>query len=85
MMNGLTVIPLDAFVDQPIKEGGDGETPKSRGIADGYYGRAPNPHKYAKDSTGKNVRVKLTDPAEIAEYMAGYDYNEQFGDKKDYR
>ena len=79
-MNGLTVIPLDSFVGETVKEGSDGETPKSRGIADGYYGRPPNPHKYVKDSTGKNVRVKLTDPAEIAEYMAGYK-DDSFGSK----
>jgi hypothetical protein len=30
-------------------------------------------------------RVEVTDESSVAEYMAGYDYNEQSGDKKDYR
>jgi hypothetical protein len=29
-------------------------------------------------------RVSVTDPLEVAEYNEGYDYNERFGDKKDY-
>jgi len=60
-------------------EGGD-YGPKARGIADGYYGRPPNPHKVITDETGKRMRVKLTDPAEIAEYMAGYK-DDSFGSK----
>lgn len=60
-------------------EGGD-YGPKARGIADGYYGRPPNPHKVVTDETGKRMRVKLTDPAEIAEYMAGYK-DDSFGSK----
>ena len=62
-----------------VTEGGD-YSPKARGIADGYYGRPPNPHKIVTDEQGKNVRVKLTDPAEVAEYMAGYK-DDSFGSK----
>ena len=62
-----------------VSEGGD-YGPHSRGVADGYYGRPPNPHKVVTDETGKRMRVKLTDPAEIAEYMAGYK-DDSFGSK----
>jgi hypothetical protein len=49
-----------------LNEGSD-KSAHDCGIADGYYGRAPNPYKI---EMGK--RVKLTDPKEIAAYMAGY-------------
>lgn len=59
--------------------------PWDRGSADSYYGRPPNPH-YFVGSTYLTREVKEADmtPAEIEAYMAGYDYNEQFGDKKDW-
>ena len=52
-----------------------------RGSADSYYGRPRDPHWYPE---GSYTGVKVTDlnPVEIAAYMAGYDYNEQYGDKK---
>jgi hypothetical protein len=28
--------------------------------------------------------VEVKDPASVAEYMAGYEWNEKFGDKKDW-
>ena len=54
-----------------------------RGSADSYYGRPRNPHWYP-NGTYKGDAVEDLTPAEVAEYLAGYDYNEQFGDKKDY-
>jgi hypothetical protein len=30
-------------------------------------------------------RVEVYDESSVAEYLAGYEYNERFGDKKDYR
>ena len=54
-----------------------------RGSADSYYGRARDPHKYP-NGTGTPPKVKLTDPAEIKAYHAGYDHNEEHGDKKDW-
>ena len=52
-----------------------------RGSADSWYSRPPEPHYYLD---GSYCGKKTTDlnPAEIAEYNAGYDYNEQYGDKK---
>jgi hypothetical protein len=54
-----------------------------RGSADSYYHRPRSPHWWPE---GTSIGEKITDltPAERAEYSAGYDYNEQFGDKKDY-
>jgi hypothetical protein len=52
-----------------------------RGGADSYYGRGHDPHWYPE---GSYHGVKVTDlnEYEIAEYLAGYEHNERFGDKK---
>ncbi len=55
-----------------------------RGSADSYYGRGRTPH-YGGVGGDSGKRVEVTDTESVAEYMAGYDYNERFGDKKDYR
>ncbi len=55
-----------------------------RGSADSYYGRSRQPH-YGGVGGESGQRVAVTDPQSVAEYMAGYDYNERFGDKKDWR
>ena len=55
-----------------------------RGSADSHYGRARDPH-YGGVGGDSGPRVEAYDESSVAEYMAGYDYNEQFGDKKDYR
>lgn len=52
-----------------------------RGSADSYYGRPRDPH-YWPEGTGQGQQVTDLNEAEIAEYLAGYDYNEQYGDKK---
>jgi hypothetical protein len=52
-----------------------------RGAADSHYGRPKNPHWYP-DGTYKGDRLEATDPADVAEYLAGYEYNERYGDKK---
>lgn len=54
-----------------------------RGSADSYYHRGPSPHWYP-EGTGHGARVTNLTSEEIAEYMAGYDDNEKFGDKKDW-
>jgi hypothetical protein len=54
-----------------------------RGSADSYYGRPRDPHYYPQGTYRGDVVKELT-PAEIAEYNAGYDDNEQNGDKKDW-
>jgi len=55
-----------------------------RGSADSYYGRTRDPH-YGGVGGDSGPRVAVNDDASVAEYMAGYNYNEQFGDKKDWR
>jgi hypothetical protein len=52
-----------------------------RGSADSYYGRPPQPHWYPEGSYNGEPAESLTD-AEIQEYLAGYDYNEQYGHRK---
>lgn len=52
-----------------------------RGSADSYYGRVRNPHYYI-GATGTSERVEDLTTEELEAYNAGYDYNEQYGDKK---
>ena len=52
-----------------------------RGSADSYYGRPRSPHWYP-DGTYNGTRVTDLNEAEIEAYNAGYDWNEQYGDKK---
>jgi hypothetical protein len=54
-----------------------------RGAADSYYGRVPEPH-YGGVGGDSGIRVKVMYPEAVAEYMAGYDDNEQFGSKKEW-
>lgn len=69
------------YITRPINEGGDYGA-YSRGVADGYYGRRPDPHKLVDKPDGSGrVRVKLTDPEEIKQYMSGYN-DEDFGSKE---
>jgi hypothetical protein len=55
-----------------------------RGSADSYYGRPRGAH-YGGVGGDSGPRVEVTDELSRAEYNAGYDYNERYGDKKDYR
>ena len=54
-----------------------------RGAADSYYWRPRNPHYFV---AGTNTSDKVTEltAEETEAYHAGYDYNEQYGDKKDW-
>jgi hypothetical protein len=59
--------------------------PYDRGTADSYYRRRFNPHYYVGD-TGSSPRVPLASmtPDEIVAYTAGYEDNEDSGDRKEY-
>jgi hypothetical protein len=78
-------------VDQTTQYTFNGKTYKQqhgnafdRGSADSYYGRPRDPHCWP-EGTYKGKRVDLKPGTEAYEaYMAGYDYNEQHGDKKDW-
>lgn len=52
-----------------------------RGSADSYYGRERYPHWYPNGTYNGECVLGVTEE-EIAEYMAGYDWNEEHGDKK---
>lgn len=56
-----------------------------RGAADSYYHRPRSPHYYVK-GTGTSARIERADmtPEEIEAYHEGYDWNEEFGGKKDW-
>ena len=54
-----------------------------RGQADSYYGRSPMAH-YGGVGGDSGPQIMVTDDASIAEYMAGYYWNEQFGEKKEW-
>jgi hypothetical protein len=76
--------------DQPNRFTFRGETyvvhhgdPFDRGSADSYYGRPRDPHRGGVGGDS-GPRVSQLNEQELQEYHAGYDYNEQFGDKKNY-
>ena len=52
-----------------------------RGSSDSYYSRPRDPHWYP-DGSYHGLRIDQLNEYDIAEYMAGYDHNERFGDKK---
>lgn len=60
-------------------------SPFDRGAADSWYSRPQEPHWYP-EGTGRGKRIESKDMsiAEMRAYFAGYEYNEQFGGKKEY-
>jgi len=54
-----------------------------RGAADSYYHRGRYPHRGGVGGDSGPRMYAVTDE-EIEAYHAGYDYNEQYGDKKDW-
>ena len=80
------------MIDQAYKVEYKGRTyivehgsPFDRGSADSYYGRAQSPHYYP-NGTGNMPRIEGSEMTlqEMREYYRGYEYNECFGDKKNY-
>ena len=57
--------------------------PFDRGSSDSYYGRTRRPHKGGVGGNSGSTKFDLT-PQEIADYMAGYDWNEADGLKKNW-
>jgi hypothetical protein len=57
--------------------------PFDRGSADSYYHRGIEPHYYV-GATLSSEKVTVLTEEELKDYMAGYNWNEQFGDKKDW-
>jgi len=60
-------------------------SPFDRGSADNYYGRPLDPHWYP-EGTYECDRVGASDMhgIQLRAYFMGYEYNERFGDKKEY-
>lgn len=59
--------------------------PFDRGSADSWYSRPRNPHYFV----GATYRSELVEqaqmtPEQVQAYLAGYQWNEQFGGKKDW-
>ena len=54
-----------------------------RGSADSYYGRPRDPHRGGVGGDS-GPRIDAVTDAELEAYHAGYDYNEEYGDKKSY-
>ena len=60
-------------------------SPFDRGSADSYYGRPAVPHKGGVGGeSGPRIEAQDMTIAEMREYFKGYEYNEQFGDKKEW-
>ena len=52
-----------------------------RGSADSYYGRQRNPHRGGVGGES-GPRIEAVTEAEFEAYHAGYEFNEEFGDRK---
>ena len=59
--------------------------PFDRGMADCYYQRPMKPH-YFIDGTLTSPKIEMDEmsPREMRAYLAGYKYNEELGDYKDW-
>ena len=55
--------------------------PFDRGSADSWYSRPVNPHYFEGATHTSPIVTDLTEE-EVAAYIAGYEYNEQYGGKK---
>ena len=55
-----------------------------RGAADSYYGRPHRPHYFLRGSYQSKEIVPEVGSAEHEAYCAGYDWNEENGNKKEW-
>ena len=59
--------------------------PFDRGSADSYYQRPFSPHYYTGGTgTSDPIALEQMTAEDIVAYTAGYNWNEQYGDKKNY-
>jgi len=57
--------------------------PWDRGSADSYYERGFNPHYFVGDSyNSPRISMEQMTAQEITAYTAGFNYNEELGDHK---
>jgi hypothetical protein len=60
-------------------------SPFDRGSADSHYGRPLDPHWYPEGSyEGDRVEASDMHGIQLRAYFMGYEFNERFGDKKEY-
>ena len=60
-------------------------SPFDRGSADSWYNRPRSPHWYPEGTyNGERIGKEQMTPAEVQAYLAGYQWNEQFGGKKEW-
>ena len=60
-------------------------SPFDRGSADSYYGRVRDPHYYPNGTSNEpRVLAVIMTKEQIEAYHAGYDWNERYGDKKEW-
>ena len=59
--------------------------PFDRGTADSWYNRPKAPHFYEGD-TAASVKIESSDMSaeEVNAYLSGYEWNEDFGGKKEW-
>ncbi len=82
MLENYTLKPIE-FNGQVYDQRHGG--PFDRGAADSYYHRGPRPHFFLGGTYNTpEITDDLMTPEQIAEYHAGYEYNERLGDKKDW-
>ena len=55
-----------------------------RGSADSYYHRPARPHYFVGDTYQSPEVLARPGSPEWEAYMAGYEHNERYGDKKDW-
>jgi hypothetical protein len=58
--------------------------PFDRGSADSYYHRACRPHFYTGATYSTQEIIPEKGSPEYLAYKAGYEYNEELGDKKEW-
>jgi len=58
--------------------------PFDRGAADSYYGRGLRPHYFKGATYLSDEVIPQQGSVEYNDYIAGYDWNEERGDKKDW-
>ena len=57
--------------------------PFDRGSADSYYGRPRDPHYWPEGTyNGRRREISEMSAEEVQAYLAGYEWNEKFGDRK---
>jgi hypothetical protein len=69
--------------DSPQFKRGNHGSLWDRGRADSYYGRPRSPHWWP-EGTGNGTKIEDLTAAERAEYIAGYNHNEESGDRKNW-